>query len=65
MSLDLSALARELIGGAHGAGAAFAMRLLARFAEAIGARSLIDIEGRSSMASSITGGPASISPNAW
>jgi len=45
MSLDLSALARELIGGAHGAGAAFAMRLLARFAEAVGARSFIDIEG--------------------
>ena len=44
MSLDLSALARELIGGAHGAGAAFAMRPL-RFAEAVGARSFIDIEG--------------------
>ena len=41
MSLDLSALARELIGGAHGAGAAFAMRFLARFAEAVGARSFI------------------------
>jgi len=45
MSLDLSALARELIGGAHGAGAAFAMRFLARFAEAVGARSFSFIAG--------------------
>jgi len=44
MSLDLSPFDRELIGGAHGAGAAFAMRLLVRFAEAVDARSLIDIE---------------------
>ena len=45
MSLDLSRFDRELLGGAHGAGAAFAMRLLVRFAEAVDARSLIDIEG--------------------
>ena len=44
MSLDLSPFDRELLGGAHGAGAAFAMRLLVRFAEAVDARSLIDIE---------------------
>ena len=45
MSLDLSRFDRELLDGAHGAGAAFAMRLLVRFAEAVDARSLIDIEG--------------------
>ncbi len=45
MSLDLSRFDRELLGGAYGAGAAFAMRLLVRFAEAVDARSLIDIEG--------------------
>ena len=45
MSLDLSRFDRELLGGAHGPGAAFAMRLLVRFAEALDARSLIDIEG--------------------
>ncbi len=44
MALDLSPLDRELLGGVHGAGAAFAMRLLARFAEAVDARSFIDIE---------------------
>jgi hypothetical protein len=44
MALDLSPLDRELLGGAHGAGAAFAMRLLERFAEAVDARSFIDIE---------------------
>jgi predicted aconitase len=44
MSLDLSPFDRELTGGVHGAGAAFAMRLLVRFAEAVGARSFIDIE---------------------
>jgi len=62
MSLDLSALARELIGGAHGAGAAFAMRPL-RFAEAVGARSFI--AGAHVDGVIITGAPASISPNAW
>jgi predicted aconitase len=44
MSLDLSALDRELLGGAHGPGASFAMRLLRRFAEAVDARAFIDIE---------------------
>jgi predicted aconitase len=44
MSLDLSRLDRELLGGAHGAGAAFAMRLLTRFAKALGAPRFIDIE---------------------
>jgi predicted aconitase len=44
MSLDLSPLDRELMSGAHGGGAAFAMRLLARFAKAVGARGFIDIE---------------------
>src|SRR5208282_6756748 len=44
MSLDLSPLDRELLSGAHGGGAAFAMRLLARFAEAVGALGFIDIE---------------------
>src|SRR5271155_2595374 len=44
MSLDLSPLDRELLGGAHGAGAAFAMRLLTRFAEAVGAPRFLDIE---------------------
>jgi predicted aconitase len=44
MALDLSPFDRELIGGVHGAGAAFAMRLLVRFAEAVDARSFIDIE---------------------
>ena len=44
MSPDLSPLDRELMSGAHGGGAAFAMRLLARFAEAVGAPAFIDIE---------------------
>jgi predicted aconitase len=44
MALDLSPLDRELLGGVHGAGAAFAMRLLVRFADAVDARSFIDIE---------------------
>ena len=44
MALDLSPLDRELLGGVHGAGAAFAMRLLVRFAEAVDARSFLDIE---------------------
>jgi predicted aconitase len=44
MPLDLSPLDRELLGGAHGASAAFAMRLLALLAEALGARGFIDIE---------------------
>ncbi len=44
MALNLSPLDRELLGGVHGAGAGFAMRLLARFAEAVDAGSFIDIE---------------------
>jgi predicted aconitase len=44
MSLDLSPFDRELLRGGHGAGAAFAMRLLVRFAEAVDARSFLDIE---------------------
>ena len=44
MALDLSSFDRELVDGAHGAGAASAMRLLMRFAEAVDARSFIDIE---------------------
>jgi predicted aconitase len=44
MALDLSPLDRELLGGVHGAGAAFAMRLLVRFADAVDARSFLDIE---------------------
>src|SRR5271156_5020837 len=44
MTLDLAPFDRELLGGAHGAGAAFAMRLLVRFAEAVDARAFIDIE---------------------
>jgi predicted aconitase len=42
--MALSLLDRELLDGAHGEGAAFAMRLLERFAEAVGARAFIDIE---------------------
>ncbi|HEX9169439.1 MAG TPA: aconitase X catalytic domain-containing protein [Roseiarcus sp.] len=45
MPVELSHLDRKLLSGAHGGGAAFAMRLLARFAEAVGAQRLIDIEG--------------------
>jgi predicted aconitase len=44
MSLSLSPLDRELLGGAHGGGPALAMRILTRFAEAVGARRFIDIE---------------------
>ena len=45
MSVELSPLDRELLAGALGPGAAFAMRLLMRFAEAVNARRFIDIEG--------------------
>ncbi len=38
MQVELSDFDRDLLGGAHGGGAAFAMRLLTRFAEAVGAR---------------------------
>jgi predicted aconitase len=44
MPLELSPFDRQLMAGAHGAGAAFAMRLLARFAEAVSAPRFIDIE---------------------
>jgi predicted aconitase len=44
MAVDLSSFDRELLNGVHGGGAAFAMRLLTRFAEAVDARSFIDIE---------------------
>src|SRR6202453_775649 len=44
MALDLSPFDRELLDGVHGGGAAFAMRLLMRFAEAVDARSFIDIK---------------------
>jgi predicted aconitase len=45
MALELSPIDRELEAGAHGAGAAFAMGLLMRVAQAVDARRLIDIEG--------------------
>jgi hypothetical protein len=44
MALDLSPIDSELLGGVHGDGAAFAMRLLVRFADAVDARAFIDIE---------------------
>jgi predicted aconitase len=44
MAVDLSPFDRELLAGQHGAGAAFAMRLLVRFAEAVDARAFLDIE---------------------
>jgi predicted aconitase len=44
MAVDLSSFDCELLDGVHGGGAAFAMRLLTRFAEAVDARSFIDIE---------------------
>jgi len=44
MAVELSSFDRELVDGKHGGGAAFAMRLLVRFAEAVDARAFIDIE---------------------
>src|SRR3974390_3474252 len=44
MALELSDFEAELAGGVHGAAAAFAMRLLIRFGEAVEARSFIAIE---------------------
>ena len=44
MSVELSALDHDLLAGALGGGAAFAMRLLMRFAEVVGAPRFIDIE---------------------
>jgi predicted aconitase len=42
MAVDLSSFDRELVDGGHGGGAAFAMRLLVRFAEAVDAPAFID-----------------------
>jgi predicted aconitase len=44
MRLRLSDLDKGLLAGARGEGAAFAMRLIVRFAEAVGADELLDIE---------------------
>jgi predicted aconitase len=44
MSLTLSPLDREFLDGTHGEAARFAMRLLARFAEAVGAEDFIDAQ---------------------
>jgi predicted aconitase len=44
MSLDLAPIDREYLAGAHGGAAAFAVRLLMRFAAAVGARRFISIE---------------------
>ena len=44
LSLTLSDLDKDLLGGRHGPSASFAMRLLVRFAEAVGASKFIDAE---------------------
>src|SRR6202795_5016479 len=44
MPLDLSPFDQSLLAGAHGEAAAFAMRLLVRFAEAVDAPRFLDIE---------------------
>jgi predicted aconitase len=44
MPLDLSLFDQALLAGAHGEAAAFAMRLLVRFAEAVDAPRFLDIE---------------------
>ncbi|WP_245424474.1 aconitase X [Sinorhizobium sp. BJ1] len=44
MSIALSSSDKSLLSGEHGEAAAFAMRLLVRFAEAVGAERFIDIE---------------------
>jgi len=44
MSLTFSDLDKDLLGGRHGPSASFAMRLLVRFAEAVGASKFIDAE---------------------
>jgi predicted aconitase len=44
VSVELSPLDRELLAGAHGGAAAFAMRLLLRLAEAVAAERFLDIE---------------------
>jgi predicted aconitase len=43
MPLDFSAADAAMLGGDHGEATAFAMRILAAFADAVGARRLIDI----------------------
>jgi predicted aconitase len=44
MALSLSPFDHEILAGAHGEAAGFAMRLLVRFAEAVGAERFIDAE---------------------
>jgi len=44
MALQLSSFDTELLAGIHGEAAAFCMRLLTRFTDAVGAESFIDIE---------------------
>lgn len=44
MAVTLSDLDRDLLAGAHGPAAAFAMRLMVRFADAVGAERFIDAE---------------------
>ncbi|WP_349435931.1 aconitase X catalytic domain-containing protein [Pararhizobium sp. A13] len=44
MALQLTSFDDELLAGTHGEAAAFSMRLLVRFAEAVGAESFVDIE---------------------
>jgi predicted aconitase len=44
MALSLSPLDQELVSGTHGEAARFSMRLLVRFAEAVGAERFIDAE---------------------
>ena len=44
MAVELTDLDSELLAGAHGAAAAFAMRLLVRFAAAVAAERFLDIE---------------------
>jgi predicted aconitase len=44
MTLALAPIDRDLLEGGHGRAASFAMGLLVRFAEAVGAESFIDIE---------------------
>lgn len=42
--MDLSPIDHDLLGGVHGGAAAFAMRLLVRFAEAVGAPRFVDAQ---------------------
>jgi predicted aconitase len=45
MTLALDPVDQALLGGEHGPAAAFSMRLLARFADAVGAERFVDAEG--------------------